>query len=65
MNNDRLGNLRKCVKVDSFLNHQLDPGLMNEIGKEFARIYEARGITKILTIESSGIAPAIFAGSRI
>jgi xanthine phosphoribosyltransferase len=50
------------LKVDSFLNHQLDPELMNEIGKEFARIFEAEGITKILTIESSGIAPAVFAG---
>jgi xanthine phosphoribosyltransferase len=50
------------LKVDSFLNHQLDPELMNEIGKEFARIFEAAGITKILTIESSGIAPAVFAG---
>ena len=46
------------LKVDSFLNHQIDVGLMNEIGKEFRRIFEDRNITKILTIEASGIAVA-------
>ncbi|WP_251550652.1 xanthine phosphoribosyltransferase [Neobacillus muris] len=50
------------LKVDSFLNHQMDPVLMQEIGKEFARLFEKDGITKIVTIESSGIAPAIMAG---
>jgi xanthine phosphoribosyltransferase len=50
------------LKVDSFLNHQIDPQLMLEIGKEFARIFAGEGITKILTIESSGIAPAVMAG---
>ncbi|MDF2791349.1 MAG: xanthine phosphoribosyltransferase, partial [Neobacillus sp.] len=40
------------LKVDSFLNHQIDPQLMNEIGKEFARSFAAEGITKIVTIES-------------
>jgi len=50
------------LKVDSFLNHQIDPQLMNEIGKEFARSFAADGITKIVTIESSGIAPAVMAG---
>jgi xanthine phosphoribosyltransferase len=50
------------LKVDSFLNHQIDPVLMNEIGKEFASRFEGVGITKIVTIESSGIAPAVMAG---
>lgn len=50
------------LKVDSFLNHQIDPKLMNEIGKEFAKLFAREGITKILTIESSGIAPAVMAG---
>ncbi|WML53048.1 xanthine phosphoribosyltransferase [Neobacillus sp. PS3-12] len=50
------------LKVDSFLNHQIDPALMNEIGKEFAARFSDEGITKIVTIESSGIAPAVMAG---
>ncbi|MCQ6280364.1 xanthine phosphoribosyltransferase [Bacillus sp. EB600] len=50
------------LKVDSFLNHQIDPNLMNEIGKEFATRFAKEGITKIVTIESSGIAPAVMAG---
>ncbi|QHE61678.1 xanthine phosphoribosyltransferase [Rossellomorea vietnamensis] len=47
------------LKVDSFLNHQVDPELMMEIGKEFAHRFKEEGITKILTIESSGIAPGV------
>lgn len=43
------------LKVDSFLNHQMDIPLINEIGKEFKRIYADAPITKILTIEASGI----------
>lgn len=50
------------LKVDSFLNHQIDPQLMKEIGEEFARLFEGAGITKILTLESSGIAPSVMAG---
>ncbi len=50
------------LKVDSFLNHQIDPELMQEIGKEFTRRFEGEKITKILSIESSGIAPATMAG---
>ncbi|SFK38581.1 xanthine phosphoribosyltransferase [Halobacillus dabanensis] len=46
------------IKVDSFLNHQIDPILMKEIGEEFARLFADDGITKVLTLESSGIAPA-------
>ncbi|WP_127837178.1 xanthine phosphoribosyltransferase [Clostridium prolinivorans] len=43
------------LKVDSFINHQMDIKLFNEIGKEFKRRFERNKVTKILTIESSGI----------
>ena len=43
------------LKVDSFLNHQMDIALINEIGKEFRRIFSDCPVTKILTIEASGI----------
>jgi len=46
------------LKVDSFLNHQMDIGLMNEIGKEFYVRFKDKPINKILTIEASGIAIA-------
>ena len=46
----------KVLKVDSFLNHQIDPNLMMEIGKEFKKRFEGEKINKILTIEASGIA---------
>jgi len=46
------------LKVDSFLNHQMDIALLDEIGKEFHRRFQHRPITKILTIEASGIAIA-------
>ncbi len=46
------------LKVDSFLNHQLDLGLLEEMGKEFCRRFVDKPITKVLTIESSGIAIA-------
>ena len=46
------------LKVDSFLNHQMDIELMNEIGKEFHRRFQDKPINKILTIEASGIAIA-------
>lgn len=49
----------QILKVDAFLNHQIDPILMQEIGKEFAKRFRNAGITKIVTIESSGIAPAM------
>ena len=47
------------LKVDSFLNHQIDPYLMMEVGKEFKQRFEGKGINKILTIEASGIAVGI------
>ena len=43
------------LKVDSFLNHQMDIALFNEIGKEFKKRFEGKKINKILTIEASGI----------
>ena len=43
------------LKVDSFLNHQMDIELINEIGKEFKRLFDGCGVNKILTIEASGI----------
>ena len=46
------------LKVDSFLNHQIDVALLDEIAKEFVRRFDGKRITKVLTIESSGIAIA-------
>ena len=46
------------LKVDSFLNHQMDISLMNEIGKEFYERFKGKPINKVLTIEASGIAIA-------
>lgn len=50
------------LKVDSFINHQMDPMLMYKIAEEFIRRFEGRPINKIVTIEASGIAPAIMVG---
>ncbi|WP_409022073.1 xanthine phosphoribosyltransferase [Dellaglioa sp. P0083] len=50
------------LKVDQFLNHQVDPDLMLAMGVEFAELFKNEKITKILTVESSGIAPAVFVG---
>ena len=50
------------LKVDGFINHQVDPVLMNEAGKEFARLFNHISPTKILTAEISGIAPAVSTG---
>jgi xanthine phosphoribosyltransferase len=47
------------LKVDSFVNHQVDPLLMNACGREFARRFASVGATKVLTAEISGIAPAL------
>ena len=51
------------LKVDSFLNHQMDVELLDEIGREFKRRFEGKKITKVLTIEASGIAIA-YAAAR-
>lgn len=49
----------QVLKVDAFLNHQVDPPLMQAIGREFARRFGDQGIDKVLTLEASGIAPAL------
>ncbi|HKM04095.1 MAG TPA: xanthine phosphoribosyltransferase [Lachnospiraceae bacterium] len=53
------------LKVDSFINHQVDPVLMDAVAKEFAEHFKNKGITKIATIESSGIAPALFTAKEM
>ncbi|MEK1376582.1 xanthine phosphoribosyltransferase [Limosilactobacillus fermentum] len=50
------------LKVDAFLNHQVDPVLMQHIGQEFAARFKDAKITKVWTVESSGIAPAVMTG---
>ena len=53
------------LKVDSFLNHQVDPELMFEMGTYFKDYFKNHGVTKIFTIESSGIAPAVMAAMQM
>ncbi len=54
------------LKVDNFLTHQVDYRLMKAIGKEvFAQKYAEAGITKVVTIEASGIAPAVYAAEAM
>ena len=53
------------LKVDSFINHQVDPELMKKMGKDIAEHYKGKGITRIATIESSGIAPALMAAEAL
>ncbi|WP_313517515.1 xanthine phosphoribosyltransferase [Pseudomonas sp.] len=55
----------QVLKVDAFLNHQIDPRLMQQIGNAFAERFRDQGITKIVTIEASGIAPAVMAGLEL
>jgi xanthine phosphoribosyltransferase len=50
------------LKVDSFINHQIDPCLMRQIAEEFVRRFASSKITKVITIEASGIAPAVMVG---
>lgn len=50
------------LKVDSFINHQMDPNLMMDCAKEFVRLFDGVPFNKIVTIEASGIAPAILVG---
>lgn len=50
------------LKVDSFINHQIDPMLMKSIAVEFVRRFSSTDVNKIITIEASGIAPAVMTG---
>ena len=50
------------LKVDSFINHQMDPMLMHQIAQEFVNRFKGVKINKIVTIEASGIAPAVMVG---
>lgn len=56
---------KDILKVDSFLNHQVDAQLMREMGQSFADYFKGRGITKVATIESSGIAPALMTADAL
>ena len=53
------------LKVDSFITHQVDPELMEAMGNRFAEVFAEAGITKVITIEASGIAPALYAGQKL
>lgn len=53
------------LKVDNFINHQVDPEMMEACGKEFARLFTGIGATRILTAEISGIAPALMTGKYL
>ena len=52
------------LKIDSFLNHQIDPKVMKEIEAEFYDYFKDRKVTKVLTVEASGIAPAIMVAAH-
>lgn len=65
---DRILSDGKCfpggiLKVDNFINHQMDPFLMQQMAEELARRFSSHEITKVMTIEASGIAPAIMVGA--
>ena len=53
------------LKVDTIINHQIDPVLMDQIGDEFYNHYKDKGITKVVTVESSGIAPAMMCALKL
>ena len=53
------------LKIDSFLNQQIDPQVMKKVAGDFYRHFKDRGISKILTIEASGIAPAIMLAAEL
>jgi xanthine phosphoribosyltransferase len=64
---DRILRDGKCLpggilKVDNFINHQMDPVLMKSMAEEFVRRFDGEDINKIVTVEASGIAPAIMVG---
>ena len=53
------------LKVDSFINHQVDSEFMDALGRDFAEHFKDAGITKVFTIESSGIAPALMTAKHL
>lgn len=53
------------LKVDSFINHQIDPALMKTLGEEIAAHFTGKDITRVATIESSGIAPALMTAAAL
>ena len=53
---------KDVLKVDAFINHQIDPKLMMELAKDIQNHFQNKTITKIVTIETSGIAPSLFLG---
>ncbi|MDQ0159687.1 xanthine phosphoribosyltransferase [Alkalibacillus salilacus] len=53
------------LKVDNFLNHQVDTQLMMEIGQEFSKRFQDQSVTKVITLESSGIAPSFMAANTL
>ncbi|MBQ2008265.1 MAG: xanthine phosphoribosyltransferase [Alistipes sp.] len=53
------------LKVDNFINHQMDPILMHEMAQEIVRRFSNHNINKVITIEASGIAPAIMVGAYL
>ena len=53
------------LKINSFLNHQVDPELMKKVGEEFSQLFKDNGITKVLTCEASGIAPGVMAAYEL
>lgn len=63
----REGRIRdgNILQVDNFLNHQIDAAFLMEMGDEIVRLYEGAGITKVLTIEASGIAIALAVAAKL
>jgi xanthine phosphoribosyltransferase len=53
------------LKVDSFVTHQVDPELMEQMGQRFAEVFADQGITKVVTLEAAGIAPALYAAQAL
>ncbi len=53
------------LKVDTIINHQIDPVLMDKIGDEFYHYFKDKDITKVITVESSGIAPALMCALKL
>ncbi|NIK11713.1 xanthine phosphoribosyltransferase [Alkalibacillus almallahensis] len=53
------------LKVDNFLNHQIDTQLMAAVGQEFAKRFQDQSVTKVITLESSGIAPSFMAANTL